>query len=572
MRRLAGIAAAAALSAAVASFAAGAQSLAWSRALSGPSGAPATLGDGHVVTRAMALDNAGSVVVAGATYDGAHLDSLVTRLAADGTVAWQKAAASTAAGDQEALAVALDASGNAVVAGLSPNARGDSDILVLKYAAGTVRCCGARPSTAEPTTARTSSQWTRTATWWWGANRTNAARNVDIHVLKLAGGDGATLWERTFDGGADDYVTDLALDAAGNAVVSGASVNASGNDDFTILKLDAASGAITWRRTFDGGGDDEPYGVALDAAGNAFVTGATHRANADFETIKLSAADGSIAWQKTYDGGGDDYAQAIAVDSGGNAVVTGRSRNAAGNFDFRTIKYAAADGAVLWQQSFDGGSDDYAYSIAVDPAGNAIVAGSSYAGGNADWKTIAYAATDGTVLYQRSYAGAAQARDEAYAVAAGTSGTFVAGTAVESGTTTTVRVEKLASLAASGAGPAALASPAPGSTLAGSTVTFQWNDAGASLYQLWIGNSAGAYDIGYYPTSGTQLTSTTVSGLPTDGRKLYVRLLFEYRRCLPVPRLPIRGRRARARARWAPEARRPPSRHRPTARRLAARA
>jgi hypothetical protein len=72
--------------------------------------------------------------------------------------------------------------------------------------------------------------------------------------------------------------------------------------------------------------------------------------------------------------------------------------------------------------------------------------------------------------------------------------------------------------------PATIISPANGSTLPGSTVTFTWNDAGASLYQVWVGNSVGAYDVGYFPTAGTSATSTTVSGLPTDGRKLYVRL------------------------------------------------
>ena len=64
----------------------------------------------------------------------------------------------------------------------------------------------------------------------------------------------------------------------------------------------------------------------------------------------------------------------------------------------------------------------------------------------------------------------------------------------------------------------------PGSTLSGSSVTFSWNNAGASLYQVWVGNSQGAYDIGYYPQSGTTATSTTATGLPTDGRTLYVRL------------------------------------------------
>ena len=41
---------------------------------------------------------------------------------------------------------------------------------------------------------------------------------------------------------------------------------------------------------------------------------------------------------------------------------------------------------------------------------------------------------------------------------------------------------------------------------------------------MFVGNSVGSYDIGYYPTSGTTGTSTTISGLPTDRRTLYVRL------------------------------------------------
>ncbi len=73
-------------------------------------------------------------------------------------------------------------------------------------------------------------------------------------------------------------------------------------------------------------------------------------------------------------------------------------------------------------------------------------------------------------------------------------------------------------------GPAGLTSPVASSVLAGSIATFTWNDAGASLYQLWVGNAQGAYDIGYFPAAGTTSTSTTVSGLPTDGRTLYVRL------------------------------------------------
>ena len=73
--------------------------------------------------------------------------------------------------------------------------------------------------------------------------------------------------------------------------------------------------------------------------------------------------------------------------------------------------------------------------------------------------------------------------------------------------------------------PASMISPANGATLTGSSQTFRWDaPSGASIYQLWIGNSVGSYDIGYFPPAGTSVTTLTVDGLPTDERTLYVRL------------------------------------------------
>lgn len=80
----------------------------------------------------------------------------------------------------------------------------------------------------------------------------------------------------------------------------------------------------------------------------------------------------------------------------------------------------------------------------------------------------------------------------------------------------------------SGAGPRTaqkgeMISPAPGSTLPGSSVTFQWS-AGQDVKQFWL-------MIGLWPGGDTLysadqglLTSAPVSGLPVDGRTIYVRL------------------------------------------------
>jgi hypothetical protein len=71
---------------------------------------------------------------------------------------------------------------------------------------------------------------------------------------------------------------------------------------------------------------------------------------------------------------------------------------------------------------------------------------------------------------------------------------------------------------------AAMVSPAPGSTLAGSSQTFTWNTGVGSLqYWLYVGTTGvGSYNL-YTQDQGTA-TSRLVTGLPTNGATLYVRL------------------------------------------------
>ena len=68
-----------------------------------------------------------------------------------------------------------------------------------------------------------------------------------------------------------------------------------------------------------------------------------------------------------------------------------------------------------------------------------------------------------------------------------------------------------------------MTSPAPGSTLPGSSATFSWSAATGGLeYFLYVGTSAGANNL-YGRSMGTN-RSVTLSGIPTNGSTLYVRL------------------------------------------------
>jgi uncharacterized protein YkwD len=70
---------------------------------------------------------------------------------------------------------------------------------------------------------------------------------------------------------------------------------------------------------------------------------------------------------------------------------------------------------------------------------------------------------------------------------------------------------------------AVMTSPAPGSRFSSSTVTFRWN-AGTNADQYWIyvGTTLGGRNIA--DKSASLNRSSRVSGIPTDGRTIYVRL------------------------------------------------
>jgi len=112
---------------------------------------------------------------------------------------------------------------------------------------------------------------------------------------------------------------------------------------------------------------DAGVAVAVDSSGNVVATGSSQN---DFYTAKYAAADGALLWEHRYSGPANFYEGAIAVvvDSSGDAVVTGHSSETTSSTDFYTAKYAAANGTLLWEKRYNGpGSwNDFASAVAVD--------------------------------------------------------------------------------------------------------------------------------------------------------------------------------------------------------------
>ena len=156
--------------------------------------------------------------------------------------------------------------------------------------------------------------------------------------------------------------------------------------DYLTVKYDNA-GSELWRQANDSGNWNFAYGVAVDLRDNSvIVTGSSdiwHDYNAnmtidegevskDYYTIKYDST-GKKLWEATYDHFGRDEAFAVAVDSAGNIIVAGRSDD-----DFCTIKYDP-EGNELWDEPviYDGGYEDVANDVTVDRDNNIIVTGSS---------------------------------------------------------------------------------------------------------------------------------------------------------------------------------------------------
>ena len=103
------------------------------------------------------------------------------------------------------------------------------------------------------------------------------------------------------------------------------------------------------------------------ASDNVVVAGevwnGTNGANSVCYTAKYAAADGALLWEKrfTVPANNHGHPSAIATDGSGNVVVTGVFHTGANdtNSDNYTLKYAASDGTLLWEQRQCGHSGNF---------------------------------------------------------------------------------------------------------------------------------------------------------------------------------------------------------------------
>lgn len=225
----------------------------------------------------------------------------------------------------------------------------------------------------------------------------------DVFVAKLSP-EGSHLWSKRFGNGFNQWGLSVAMDSAGNIVLTGAfagtidfggqSLSSAGGADIFLAKLDPAGNAL-WSKSFGVGNDQWGRAVATDGAGNIVLV-ADGLGGVDFGggqlpwggsydifVVKLDPT-GAHVWSKCFGDSSSQSGPSIATDSDGNIVVTGTflgtvdfgggALSSAGINDAFVAKLDPT-GAHLWSTSFGDPSFQHGIDIATDSAGNVVVTG-----------------------------------------------------------------------------------------------------------------------------------------------------------------------------------------------------
>jgi hypothetical protein len=263
-----------------------------------------------------------------------------------------------------------------------------------------------------------------------------APYGFDTFVTKLNATGSALVYSARFGGNFDDFGRAIALDAAGNAYITGwtvclaptctfPTVNAfqpnygGGYNDAFVTKINSLGSALVYS-TYLGGGqiinatEDWGEGIAVDSAGSAYVTGYTYapdfpvtpgaydtsRAGLDAFVTKFTPNGASLVYSTFFGGAGRELGQGIAVDASGNAYVTGSTESfdspftkeyegfpvtpgalqTIGSYDAFVTKLNPQGSALVYSTYLGGtGGVDRAWGIAIDSLGNATITGDTKA-------------------------------------------------------------------------------------------------------------------------------------------------------------------------------------------------
>ena len=182
-------------------------------------------------------------------------------------------------------------------------------------------------------------------------------------------------------------------------------VGTTSTSDVFVTKLSAGGVSQIYSTYLGGDLLDQANGIALDASGNAYVTGLTNSANfptanalqpsrgdnfpaGDAFITKLNTSGSALVYSTYLGADFNDSGSAIAVDPNGNAYVCGstgsqsfptvnafQSHNASLFDDAFVTKINAAGSALIYSTYLGGENTDECAGITIDAAGSAYITG-----------------------------------------------------------------------------------------------------------------------------------------------------------------------------------------------------
>jgi hypothetical protein len=237
----------------------------------------------------------------------------------------------------------------------------------------------------------------------------------DVFVVKLNAAGNALSYSTYLGKGGAETVVDMAVSSDGNAFLFGdtdstdfPTINAlqptfGGLRDTFLSKLSKTGDSLIYSTYLGGSGLDAGGSIALDSDDNVYLTGRTestdfpintplqarNNGSTDAFVTKLDAEGGRTIFSTYLGGSGSDGAKGIAVDSSGNVYLTGSTTSndfpllsalqpsLKGDTDTFVTKLNASGSELSYSTYIGGKLADIATDIAVDPAGNVYVAGST---------------------------------------------------------------------------------------------------------------------------------------------------------------------------------------------------
>src|ERR1051326_1640332 len=385
--------------------------------------------------KAIAVDTQGNVYVTGDSWGlGGNYDYATVKYNSVGQQVWVARYHGPDDGNDQANAIAIDATGNVYVTGSSENSDSYSDWATIKYNSAGQQQWVARHSVCPRSHASASAiavdssgnpYVTGVDGDGWGTIKYNssgeeqwvvhynsgtpAAIALDqVDNVYVTGGDtdyvtikydsaGHPQWVARYHGPGtgSDYAHAIAIDvSAENIYVTGESAGSGTALDYATIKYNPV-GQQQWVARYDGPAHSNDHGAAIgvDGSGDVYVTGDSVGLGTyyDYATVKYDSA-GQEQWVARYNGPASDQdgATSLAVGNSGNVYVTGYSRRSLFHNGYATIKYNSV-GQQEWLARYDDELDNFAQAIAVDGAENVYVTGRSLGSHtNYDYATIKY--------------------------------------------------------------------------------------------------------------------------------------------------------------------------------------